>query len=161
MKEKIEEKVKKVIDANEHLQELEEKKKQEKEKQKIEQLRLYNLKKEKMKKSLEKLKEKESKKLSDIKYNLQQIEKSHEMKKEQIFEKFNVIQSRPKDLFSKRVQEFINKRQRSLEKYQHNSEKLNSQIEKQNQKLLKNFQMKVVKSTERAKSIDISKQNLR
>lgn len=114
-----------------------------------------------MKNSLENLKVKDSKKLSDIKYNLEQIERNNKMKKEQIFEKFNVIQSRPKDLFSKRVQEFISKRQRSFEKYQQNSEKLNSQIEKQSEKLMQNFQMKLIKSTDRAKSIDFSKQNIR
>ncbi len=114
-----------------------------------------------MQKSIENLKQKESKKLSDIKYNLQIIEKNHEMKKEQIFEKFNIIQSRPKDLFSQRVKEFISKRQRSFEKYQQNSEKLNSNIEKHNNKLLKNFKMNLIKSTERAKTIDVSKKNIR
>lgn len=148
-------------DVNSYLQGLDEKRKQEKEKQKIEQLRLFDLKKEKMQKSIENIKEKENKKNSDIKYNLQLIEKNNEIKKEYIFEKFNVIQSRPKDLFSKRVQEFISKRKRSLEKYQQNTEKINSQIESHNQRLMKNFQIKVEKSTHRAKSIDTSKQNIR
>jgi hypothetical protein len=161
LKENTEEKFKNVDDANCYFKELEEKRKQEKEKQKIDQHRLFNLKKEKIQKSLERIKDKENKKLSDIKYNLQLIEKNNIMKKEQLFEKFNVIHSRPKDLFSKRVQEFISKRQRSFEKYQQNSETLNNQIEKQNEKVLQNFQVKILKSTQRAKSIDITKQNIK
>jgi len=161
LRERIIEKFKKNYDANTYIKQIEEKRKQIKEKQKIEQLRLFDLKKEKVQRSIEKLKEKENKKWNEVKSNLEMIENNQKVKNDQLFEKINIIQSRPKDYFSRRVEEFKLKRQRSLEKYQQNSEKINNIIEEQNEKLLKHYQKKVIKSTQKARSIDVSKQNVR
>jgi len=161
LKDRIDFNIKKGNDANNRKQIFDEKRKEYFEKLKIEQLKHFNNKKDKVKVSLDKIKEKENKRLNDIKSNLQTIEQNNEIKKEQLFEKFNTIQSRPKDFFTRRVQEFMIKRQRSFEKYQQNYSKINSQVEKQNEKILNHYQSKIMKSNHKARSIDFCKQIIR
>lgn len=161
LQEKIQEKFKINQDANNYLEDLKEQKFQEKEKQKIEKLRIFNLKKEELKKSLESSKEKKNKKFNDIKFNLELLEKIKEQKIEKLFEKHTAIESRSKDALAKRIHEFMKKRQRSLEKYQQNSDKIQSKIESDNDKIYKNFQIKVIKADNKAKSYDLSKLNIK
>ena len=111
--------------------------------------------------SLEKIKVKEKQKFSDLKFNLEQIEINNEIKKEKFFEKLKTLQSRPKDSFGKRIEEYKMKRLKSLEKVKNNSEKINNIIEKKNYEVLKNYQGKNKYSVLKTKSVDYSKINLR
>lgn len=161
MRNKQDEKVKKVNDSNNALQELVNKKNEEKQKQKAEQLRLQNFRKEKIKKKIEQIKEKENKKLNDIKYNLETIEKNDDIKKEHLLEKFNSLKSRSKDAYYRRIKDFIEKRKSKLAILQRNAEKINSVMESKNSHLIENYQTKINKSIEKSRSIDSSKQYLR
>ena len=161
LKAKMEEKAKQVTDSNEIIQEEEVKILQKKKNTKIEQLRLFNLKKEKVMESMEKIKEMDNKKWTEQRSNLDCIEKNNDLKKEQIFEKHQKIEGRIKDVQQRRINEFISKRQEKLMRIRENSEEINETVDRRNGNLMNKYHGHLKNISKKNKSMKTKKQNIK
>jgi hypothetical protein len=157
----MEEKALRVSELNENLQHEYLKNLEDKVQMKIEQLRLFDLKRENLIKSLEKYKESDNKRLSEQKTNLEIIQKNLDLKREQISEKHQKIEERLKYIQNKRLNDFILKRNEKFNKIQDETQKIEQNIERRNIKLMKKYHLHMGFISRRNKSMEIKKEILK
>ena len=154
----MEEKALRFSESNENLQQEFLKNLENKMDMKIEQLRLFDLKRENLIKSLEKYKELDNKRWSEQRSNLEIIQKNFDLKREQISEKHQKIEERLKYIQNNRLIEFASKRQEKFNKIRDETQKIEEKIERRNNKLMKKYHAHMDYILRRNKSMDIKKE---
>lgn len=159
---RLEEKMKKVYESTESIRKMEQQKLKERESKKIEKFGTYNNQVQKHKQDFEVKRSKEKKKFEHVRENYEEMQRDYETKKQELSVKLrSKKQSRIKELMNNRMNAYINKRQSSYDKFIENYSSIKKMNNRRNLKLLRVQQMKNRRSFDKARSVEISKDNLR
>jgi hypothetical protein len=161
LKNKMEGKIKKVSESNEIIITEDIKKIKKNKNKKIEQLRLFNERKNKKIKSKEKSKILDDRRWTEVRENIDTIDKNYELKKEQISEKHHKIEERIKDFHQKRINEFIEKRQNKLNRKREKLLEVNEKFEKKNEIILNKFQNDLKNLSNKYKTNQLKRDNIK
>jgi hypothetical protein len=159
---KLEEKLKKISESTDLIKKLEQKKVRERELKKIEKFGISNVEQQRHKQIIEEKRSKEKKRFEDVQVNLEEIEKNYERKNLILSNKIKLKKTQKLNhLYGRKLEEYMIKRQSSYDKFSLNYDTLKINNNKRNLKLLKLQQMRNRRSHEKARSVDISKDNIR
>lgn len=159
---RLEDKMKKVYESTESIKKMEQQKLKERENKKIEKFGAYNNKIHIQKQDFQEKRSKEKKKFEHVRDNFQEMQRDYETKKQELSIKLRTKkQSRVKELMNNRMNAYINKRQSSYDKYLENYSSIKKMNNRRNLKLMRIQEMMNRRSFEKARSVEISKDNLR
>jgi len=159
---RLEEKMKKVYESTESIKKMEQLKLKERENRKIEKFGSYNEHAQIQKQIVENKRSKEKRKFEHVRENYEDMQRDYETKKQELSVKLrSKKQSRIKELMNNRMNLYLNKRQFSYDKFLENYSSIKKMNNRRNIKLMRVQQMKNRRSFEKARSVEISKDNLR
>ena len=159
---RLEDKMKKVHESTETIKKMEQLRLKEREIKKIEKFGVYNSQIQKQKQDIEGKRSKEKKKFEHVKENYEEMLKDYEASKQELTVKIkNKKQSIIKEFMNGRMNAYINKRQSSYDKFIENYSSIKKMNNRRNLKLMRTQQMKNRRSFEKARSMEISKDNIR
>lgn len=159
---RLDEKLKKVHESTETIKKMEQQKLKERESKKIEKFGVYNSQIQKQKQDIEEKRSKEKKKFEHVRENYEEMLKDYESQKQELSVKIRTKkQSRLKEIVNGRMNAYLNKRQSSYDKFLENYSSIKKMNSRRNLKLMRVQQIKNRRSFEKAKSMEISKDNTR
>jgi len=159
---RFEEKMKKVYESTETIKKMEVQKLKERENKKIEKFGTNNNQLQKHKQDIEEKRSKEKKKFEHVRENYEEMLKDYEYNIQELSDKLRTKkQTRIKESINNKLNAYINKRQSSYDKFIENNSSIKKMNYRRNLKLMRIQQMINRRSFERARSVEISKDNIR
>lgn len=154
--------MKKVYESTESIKKMEQQKLLDRENKKIEKFGNSNNHKQKHKQDLEEKRSKEKRKFEHVRENYEEKLKDYECKNQELSAKLKAKkQSRLKEILNNKLSNYISKRQSSYDKFIENYSYIKKSNNWRNLKLMKIQQIRNRRSFEKAKSVEISKDNVR
>lgn len=160
---RLEEKMKKIYASTDLIKKLEQKKLHERENKKIERYGASDLQMLKHKNLFEEKVSKDKKRIIEVRENLEDLKKEYQEKNLELSNKLKGGKKMKKrnEILNKKVGDYLIKRQSSFDKFIENSDILKKTTQRRNMKFLKMQQLRNRKSHDKARSVDISKNNSR
>jgi hypothetical protein len=154
--------MKKVYESTEAIKKMELEKLKNREDKKIEKFGVYSSQMQKQKQNLEEKRTKEKKKFEHVLENYEEINNGFQNQKLELSAKIkSKKQSRIKELMNGRMNEYINKRQSSYDRFIENYSSIKKFNNRRNLTLKRIQHIKHKRSYEKARSMEISKENIR
>jgi len=154
--------MKKVYESTDLIKKMEIQKLKDNEDKRIEKYGVSNFQIQKNKEIFEEKKNNEKKKFIHVRDNYEEIQKENEVKNQEITDKITRKKlSKINEIFCRRTDEYINKRQSSYDRFIENYSNIKKLSNRKNLKLLRMQQIKNRRSVEKARSLYVSRDNMR
>jgi len=159
---KIDEKMKKVQDSTNLIKKLELQKMKDNENKKIERFQMFYSQTQKKKEIIDEKRFKDKKKFDHVRENYEDMQRDYDKKKLALSNKLKKKkQSKIMEIMNRKLDVYVNKRQSSYDRFLENYRDIKSNNTRRNIDLMRVQQLRNSRSVEKAKSVDISKDNIR
>jgi len=154
--------MKKVYESTDLIKKLELQKTKDRESKKISKFGNFYNQMQKHKQDFEIKRSKEKKKFDQVRENYEEMQRAYEIKKQELSNKIKTKkQPLAKDIINKRMDAYINKRQSSYDRFMENYSNIKKIATRRNLRLLRIQQLRNRRSSDKARSVDMSRDNIR